>query len=332
MKLPVDAEIRPDELEAGLRWIHAAASPSERALVLADARERLAQCEPARKSAQTPLAACWRGERMAGSYFKLLSGNVATLGGARAAPGWEQVATDLIISQIELLSSLGVPQIQAIVRADDLATNDLVRRAGMTLLTKIDHLWLDVLATYSLAGNASGEAASVRGAGKLTGTSPAQTAMRWRPAHDLAQADLAQFIDATFADTLDCPALNGHRTPVEVLDGFLEGRELDDSSLHWELLEVDASTVGCLLLQVHENQLMELMYMGLIPAARGRSLGKAMVARAIDTAHRWECSTLVVAVDRDNWPALDAYLAWGFQPHQRLQVWLAQNNDQRGST
>lgn len=328
MKLPVDAAIRIDELEAGLRWIHADTSPSERALVLAEARERLAECEPARKAAQMPLAACWRGERMAGSYFKLLSGNVATLGGARAAPGWEQAATDLIISQIELFSSLGVPQIQAIVRADDLATNDLVRRTGMTLLTKIDHLWLDVLATYSLAGNANGEAASVRGAGKST----AQTAMRWRPAHDFTHADLAQLIDATFADTLDCPALNGHRTPVEVLDGFLEGRELDDSSLHWELLEVGASTVGCLLLQVHENQLMELMYMGLVPAARGRSLGKAMVARAIDTAHRWGCSTLVVAVDRDNWPALDAYLAWGFQPHQRLQVWLAPDINQSGST
>lgn len=318
MNLPMPPDLVLDDLESSLRWFHAEVSPAELALLVTNATERLDASQPSEKLAQLPLVACQRGRPVAGCYFKLLSGNVATLGGARAEAGWEQSAVDLIRRQIKLLSDLGLPQIQAIVRTQDVATAELVRRAGMKQLAEIEHLWLDVLASYSLAGNASAEAATAEAA--------PQPAPRWRPAQSLDHNDLAQLIEQTFADTLDCPALNGRRTPVEVLDGFLDGRTLNDSSLHWELLQVDANTVGCLLLQLHDNQLMELVYMGLVPAARGRGLGKAMVARAIEVAHRWGCCTLVVAVDCANWPALAAYRAWGFEPHQRLQVWLVPNS------
>ena len=297
-----------------MRWIHADSGPAEVELLVLEACQRYAESESRHKMWQSPVIHWQGGQRMAGSYFKLLSGNVATLGGARAEPGWEQAAVDLILRQIERFNNLKLPQIQAIVRADDVATAALVQRAGMTLLTEIEHLWLDVLAFHSLAANASSEPAARR----LLPPS----VLQWWPANVLDDSSLAQFIDKTFADTLDCPALNGRRTPDEVLNGFLDGRTLGDPRLKWELLKVDAEIVGCLFLQHHNSELLELVYMGLVPTARGRGLGKAMVARAIEVAHRSACSTLVVAVDRDNWPALNVYRDWGFQPHQRLQVWV----------
>lgn len=314
----MDTDTRLDDLEAAVRWIHADAGTAELELLVAEASQRFSASERKHKISLTPVTTWHDGQRMAGSYFKLLSGNVATLGGARAEPGWEQAATDLIIRQIDRFSGLGLPQIQAIVRADDVPTAELVQRAGMTLLSEIEHLWLDVLASYSLAASASSEATSWQSARE----SSQPGAMRWWPANVLDDFSLAQFIDKTFVDTLDCPALNGRRTPEEVLAGFLDGRSPRDPSLQWELLNVADEFVGCLLLQAHDNALMELVYMGLVPEARGRGLGKAMVARAIQAAHRSACSTLVVAVDRDNWPALNVYCDWGFQPHQRLQVWV----------
>lgn len=314
----MDPDIRLDELEAGVRWIHASAASDEVELLVAEASQRFSRSEPKHTISQKPLTAWQAGQRMAGSYFKLLSGNVATLGGARAEPGWEQAAADLTIRQIALFSGMGLPQIQAVVRADDVPTAEIVQRAGMTLLTEIEHLWLDVVASHSLAVNASSTATNWRSARRASQPG----AMHWRPANVLDDSSLAQFIDETFADTLDCPALNGRRTPVEVLVGFLDGRSLSDPSLQWELLGMEPEFVGCLLLQAHDNELMELVYMGLVREARGRGLGKAMVARAIQTAHRSTCSTLVVAVDRNNWPALNVYRDWGFQPHQCLQVWV----------
>lgn len=318
----MDPDIRLDEIEAGVRWIHADAAPDELELLVSEASLRVAMSKGKQPLSQQPLTAWHAGERMAGSYFKLLSGNVATLGGARAEPGWERVTADLIVRQIELFSGLGLPQIQAIVRSDDVATAKMVQRAGMTLLTEIEHLWLDVSASHSLAASASRMATS-----RWSANSSSQpSTMRWRPAKILDDANLAQLIDQTFAGTLDCPALNGRRTPEEVLAGFLDGRSLNDSSLQWELLGVEPGFVGCLLLQAHDNELMELVYMGLVPEARGQGLGKAMVAWAIQTAHRSACSTLVVAVDRGNWPAMNVYRDWGFQPHQCLQVWVVPNS------
>ncbi len=135
---------------------------------------------------------------------------------------------------------------------------------------------------------------------------------------------MAQFIEATFIDTLDCPAMNGRRSRGEVLEGFLDGRQLRQTAPWWEVLEVDGRVAGCLLLQQHSSELVELVYMGLLPCARGQGLGKGLVQRAISNARQLGSQTLVVAVDEQNWPALDVYRLCGFQRHQRLQVWIAE--------
>ncbi len=319
MKTPRHVNLCSEDLAAALRWIHVDMSPRDVELLVEEAVLRSSVHGGQLGIAQLPMLSWHERECIAGSYFKVLSGNVATLGGVRAVPGWEQAAVNILTGQIDGLNRLGLSQVQAIVRAQDRATAELVQRAGMQLLTEIEHLWLDVCAFASLASDASRAAASMRAAAVRERVSTVE----WRAVGAMNHDVLARFIDETFAGTLDCPALNGRRTPAEVLDGFLDGRQLSDVNLHWELLAVDQAPVGCLLMQAYESDLMELVYMGLVPTARGRGLGKAMVARAIANAQRRACSNLVVAVDRDNWPARNVYLDWGFQPHQRLQVWLA---------
>ena len=308
-----------DESEAPLRWIHSDLAELELAPLLHDAQLRLARCISPMQPFLRPLVKRSADMRVAASYFKLLCGNVATLGGVRAVAGWEQSAVELIAWQVDKLRRFEVPQIQAIVQHDDLATAKLVELAGFTLLTSIEHQWLDVPPA------ASEVVASDSGVDGLLSkpTAERRATLHWRPAHPFAHNRLAYFIESTFDDTLDCPAMNGHRSRGQVLEGFLDGRQLRQTNPCWEVLEVDGRVAGCLLLQQHSSELVELVYMGLLPSARGQGLGKAMVHRAISTTRRLGSQTLVVAVDEQNWPALDVYRQCGFESHQRLQVWMA---------
>lgn len=294
-----------EALEPSLRWIHEDLTELELQPLLCDAQVRLAGCAPQMQSVLHPLVKSHRGQRLAASYFKILSGDVATLGGVRAAPGCEPAAQALLGWQIDALRHGKLPQIQAVVRAGDGATAELVAQAGLKHLTGIEHQWLDV----SQQAVVPGPVAKPRH-------------LSWRPAQHFAHARLAHFIEATFAETLDCPAINGRRDRGQVLEGFLDGRRLRQTAPLWQVLEVDRRVAGCLLLQQHAPELVELVYMGLLPSARGRGLGRSMVQQAIDITQQLGCQTLVVAVDQQNWPALEVYRSFGFKTHQRLQVWI----------
>ncbi len=344
-KLPAGTEF--DECEALYRWIHSELAESEFAPVLQDARLRLSRSASSMRACLRPLVFHRDDETVAASYFNLLGGDVATLGGARAASGGEQFAVEIIQWQVDKLRRCEVPQIQAIVRQDDVATAELIKLAGFTQLTCIEHQWLDVSAEVSevTASDSVGErpfsnpmterratsnsdpTAERRATLNSIPTTERRATLNWRPAHHFAHKRMAYFIESTFVDTLDCPAMNGRRSRKQVLEGFLDGRPLRQTDPCWQVLEVDGRVAGCLLLQQHsanpsELGLVELVYMGLLTSARGNGLGSALVQRAISTARQLGTQTLVVAVDQQNWPALDVYRQFGFQSHQSLQVWI----------
>jgi ribosomal protein S18 acetylase RimI-like enzyme len=356
----LDAEAEFNESDGLLRWIHSDLEDREFAAVLHDAQVRRERCPAPMRPWLRPLVLSSDDAPAVASYFKLLSGNVATLGGVRAAVGWDQAAAELIEWQVDQLRRFEISQIQAVVRHDDLASAKLVEHAGFHQVTGIEHQWLEVSQVVSKGitsdlslGRQSkviGEVAPLRSIAEdsrqwdaqptaerratlnptaerratLNPTAERRATLGWRPAHHFAHNRMAQFIESTFIDTLDCPAMNGRRSRGEVLDGFLDGRKLRQIAPWWEVLEVDGRVAGCLLLQQHSPELVELVYMGLLPGSRGQGLGKTMVQRAINLARQFGSQTLVVAVDEQNWPALDIYRRCGFQSHQRLQVWIAE--------
>ncbi|MCA9161152.1 MAG: hypothetical protein KDA72_22630, partial [Planctomycetales bacterium] len=270
-----------NESDGLLRWIHSDLADCEFAAVLHDARLRLQRCPAPMQPWLRPLVLSSDDAPVAASYFKLLSGNVATLGGVRAALGWEQAAAELIEWQVEQLFQFEISQIQAVVRHDDLATARLVERAGFQQLTGIEHQWLDV--SQEVFEVITSDLSVGRQDSRLNAVAPLHSnpresiptaerpaTLHWRPAHHFAHNRMAQFIESTFIDTLDCPAMNGRRSREEVLEGFLDGRKLRQIAPWWEVLEVDGRVAGCLLLQQHSPELVELVYMGLLPYSRGQ--------------------------------------------------------------
>ena len=73
--------------------------------------------------------------------------------------------------------------------------------------------------------------------------------------------------------------------------------------------------VGCLLIaDWPQNDQWELIYMGVVPEARGRGYGVAVVRQAQWLAGCAGRQRLVLAVDTANEPAMRVYAAAGFSP------------------
>ena len=75
---------------------------------------------------------------------------------------------------------------------------------------------------------------------------------------------------ATDRETLDCPELNGDRSPEELFASFVQ--PVDGTTWHLALLR--GKPIGVVVLTKGESEdEIELSYLGLVPSARGRGLG-----------------------------------------------------------
>jgi mycothiol synthase len=120
-------------------------------------------------------------------------------------------------------------------------------------------------------------------------------------------------IAATYEDSLDCPALNGVRDMDDVVAGHQASGEFDPAL--WRLLcrpavdpAAEPDPLGVLLLsRIPQARAVELVYLGVAPAARGRRLGDLLVRHALTAVVDQGMARLTLAVDARNAPALKVY-------------------------
>ncbi len=138
--------------------------------------------------------------------------------------------------------------------------------------------------------------------------SPGIRLLNYRP--DLHPA-FADTIAQTYHDSLDCPGLSGLRTIEDVIVGH-KGTNFDPAT--WYLLTIEHRPSGVLLMGSSSySNAMELVYLGLVPEARGRGLGDVMMQLALWTVHRHNRSELTLAVDARNAPAIKLYFRHGLK-------------------
>lgn len=131
------------------------------------------------------------------------------------------------------------------------------------------------------------------------------------PAPENDDGRLARICEATYEATLDCPALNGVRTAADVLAGYRAVGAHDPA--HWWIARHGGVDVGCLLLADHpDDDQCEIVYAGLVPAARGQGFGATLARHAQWQTKQLGRARLVLAVDAANAPAIAAYAAAGF--------------------
>ncbi len=141
-------------------------------------------------------------------------------------------------------------------------------------------------------------------------------------AYDDARAgEFAQVVQQTYSGTLDCPAFSGLRPIDEVLESYRAGGAIDPQ--HWLLALEGQQIVGCLILADYPaHDQFELVYMGLLPAARGRSLGRSLVAHAQRMTQRARRARITLSVDSQNHPAAATYAERGFTECDRRPIYF----------
>jgi len=122
----------------------------------------------------------------------------------------------------------------------------------------------------------------------------------------------ARAIGESYRDSLDCPGLNGLRDIEDVVAGHKATGQFDPSAW-FVLVEGDLSLGALLLSGVPHTDAVELVYLGLTPAARGRGLGDLLMRQALWAVARMRRSRMTLAVDSINAPALKLYYRHGMQ-------------------
>jgi ribosomal protein S18 acetylase RimI-like enzyme len=138
---------------------------------------------------------------------------------------------------------------------------------------------------------------------------------------------LAALVERTYVGTQDCPRLDGVRRIEDVLAGYrAQGRHVPN---HWYVVQSidhngapEGEDVGVLILAEHPgSESWELVYMGVIPPARGQRLGEQIVSFALQTAAQGGAARIVLAVDAANTPAREMYRRSGFFEWDRRIVY-----------
>jgi RimJ/RimL family protein N-acetyltransferase len=145
------------------------------------------------------------------------------------------------------------------------------------------------------------------------------TGLEWVHYSLLRHGRFARSIELTYQDSLDCPKLAGLR-PIDdtVTTHKRTGTFMPRT---WRLAIEGGKPVGVAL--VNDIQARgELIYLGVVPAARGRGMGRALLNRAIRDSAEMGLTQMGLAVDVANTPAVRLYEAAGFREIRRRMAYF----------
>lgn len=290
---------RPHERDAALKLALACVPESVREALTAQTLAKAAEGEPL-----DGLLLAQRGERVVGAlYCEVQLGRSAGIWPPQIALGEaddEGVSRRLLQAAVVWLGTQNVRIVQAMLAADGGRDAQRLRAGGFTHLTDLLYL-VSLQAAFP--------------------TTPPATRVTFEPTSTRSDAELALLVEGTYEQTLDCPALNGVQDCADALASY-RGASSFDPAL-WFVVRHEQRDAGCLLLaDFADSDQRLLVYMGLLPEARGKGLGIEVVRYA-----QWLCAQsgrgrLILAVDAANKPAIDIYAAAGFVIWDRRSVWL----------
>jgi len=151
------------------------------------------------------------------------------------------------------------------------------------------------------------------------GATPLPSDIEWANYGFLRHRLFAETISRTYEGSLDCPGLAGLRTMDETL--ATHKRTGVFSPRWWHEAMREERPVGVVLLN-HLKGRGEIAYLGVVPEARGRGIGRALVERAIQDAAETGLPLVGLTVDTSNAPAVRLYAAAGFREIRRRLAWF----------
>lgn len=239
------------------------------------------------------------GELVGACWAQPQPGNTAICWPPQLERGSEGAADVLLDALTKHVDQLGVGLTQTLVGNRSDPTLPLLERHGFQVLADLVYLsWAPENGSPTEQTNAD---------------------VSFQPFELSQRARLIDVVEQTYEATLDCPLLDGVRPMNEVLDGYHATGQFDPSN--WFIVRQGNCDVGVLLLTAHpEIRHCELVYMGVVPAARGTGLGRRIVRHAQQVTLERKFAQLVLAVDAVNEPATRIYREAGFLPWDKRTV------------
>lgn len=229
---------------------------------------------------------------------QVLPGALGLLFPPRVTPGRESDRGALLAAALDWLRGRGVKVCQSFAPGGDRSDESVLALGGFRHVTAVVHLRRALEPDH--AGPDGPLAFEPHGA-----DAPAFTAA----------------LLASHDGSPDCPELTGARTAAELLDGFRAPPPARPD--WWALARHAGEPVGVVMLDPGaEAGAVELNYLGLVPAARGRGWGEALVRFALRAAAADGAAALTLSVDARNAPARRLYDRHGFREADRREVFL----------
>ena len=201
-------------------------------------------------------------------------------------------AGELVEAVCAHFAARGVALAQVLLEPADDAARQLYLRRSFRQMAELLYLQVDVRRTFPAP------------------TLPA--GFDWLTYSAEAHPTFAATIVESYRESLDCPALNGLRHIEDVMAGHKSSGEFDPS--WWFVLRGGGEPRAVLLLsRTPQPGTAELVYLGLVPVARGRGLGDVTMRQALHVIASHGPGTLALAVDSANAPALRLYQRHGMR-------------------
>jgi ribosomal protein S18 acetylase RimI-like enzyme len=295
------ASVQPDELAPAFEMIFRLHPEAERRTRVANALNLVRQGDLISEG----IWVARRGKRLSGAMVCLpLVGASALVWPPQVLAGVEsREAEDLLMQRAgDWMRGRGVKLAQALLTAEESHLAPPLVRNGFTHITSLCYL------RHHLHFN--------------TASLPAEESLTYRAYPTVSPEVFQQTLGRTYEGTLDCPEVNGVRTLEEVLAGH-RASSLHDPKRWWLALDGN-KPVGVLLATASaETHGWDLAYVGVIPEARGRGVGRELVRKVLFEARAADAECVTLSVDTRNRPAWKLYLALGFEPDDRREVYLA---------
>jgi len=224
---------------------------------------------------------------------------------ATATPPSQELSNELLARLTEALAARGCTLAQSLLISPDCGEAEALCAAGFLHLAELTYL--------------VGETIDVDQ--QPTAARDGTQSVTFETFAETDRDRLAAIVERSYVDTLDCPALNGLRTGREMLEEYdVAG---SGGSRLWRFVVNDGRDVGCLILAEHaEQDQVELVYMGLVPEARGHGWGAIVARESLRIAANVGRARVVLAVDATNLPAVAAYERVGFLPWEKRSAFI----------
>jgi mycothiol synthase len=212
-----------------------------------------------------------------------------------------QIEDQLIEHACGMLANHGAKLVQSLLIEEEQFLADSLERNGFTHITQLWYMRHDLQILADLFGEPD--------------------RLEHQPYTSCDKNQFHRTLLQTYEATQDCPEVNGVREIEEVIAGHQSQGRHDPET--WWLAFHCGQPIGVLLLaEMPDMKTWELLYLGVVPEARGQGFGRELVRKALWEARTLEAPQLTLSVDARNELALKLYKNAGFERYDQREVYL----------